>query len=525
MAPRRCTTRPTKPKANPLPRTPIARCRKSYTKEYKLKILDEYHSIFDSNAMELDNTPSLQLTANRFALNNGITLKMLLDWLEKELPLRKHQHLARKMHPGRKPALANIENQLAIEVRAKRQLGARINQPYVIAEAKRMLFEHQQHIGSGSALPDFKFSSRWFYGFCKRKHFSLRMKTHQSQKLPKDYLDRITAFIQYIRQQTLLSSVKKDVGHFTLGNINNMDQIPIVFEWMDGKTLETTGAKSVTFYSQRSGFEKRQCTVQLTVSADGVMRVKPLCIFRGVSDSKLLKAERYLYDKDVVVTFQKKAWCDEKVMEEWLRNQWRFCNADMSDSVLKPMVPRLLVLDAHSIHRTEKIKELYKKLNTTVAMIPGGCTSMLQPLDVCINKPFKDRVKRLATEHYNRNIEQWSAHKDFFYSASQRRILITKWVGQAWRELHQDKSETIIRSFKKCGISTAPDGSEDDQINIRGLELTDLAIPVVDDALNDIDLEVYADEPEEEDSDDDEMEVDEDFVPNMDTLVLGEEIE
>ena len=28
----------------------------------------------------------------------------------------------------------------------------------------------------------------------------------------------------------------------------------------------------------------------------------------------------------------------------------------------------------------------------------------------------------------------------------------------------------VIRSFKKCGISTAINGSEDDEINIAGLE-------------------------------------------------------
>ena len=30
--------------------------------------------------------------------------------------------------------------------------------------------------------------------------------------------------------------------------------------------------------------------------------------------------------------------------------------------------------------------------------------------------------------------------------------LITKWVGQAWEEISEDK-EMIIRSFNKCGIS------------------------------------------------------------------------
>ena len=42
-------------------------------------------------------------------------------------------------------------------------------------------------------------------------------------------------------------------------------------------------------------------------------------------------------------------------------------------------------------------------------------------------------------------------------------------VGAAWEEL-SSKTDMIVRSFEKCGISVAPDGSEDEKINIIGLE-------------------------------------------------------
>ena len=53
-------------------------------------------------------------------------------------------------------------------------------------------------------------------------------------------------------------------------------------------------------------------------------------------------------------------------------------------------------------------------------------------------------------------------------TANERRILFIKWVGKAWEEISA-KKDMIIRSFKKCGISVAVDGSEDDQINIETL--------------------------------------------------------
>ena len=45
---------------------------------------------------------------------------------------------------------------------------------------------------------------------------------------------------------------------------------------------------------------------------------------------------------------------------------------------------------------------------------------------------------------------------------------MTKWVGEAWSKVGKMK-DSIIRSFKKCGLSVALDGSENDEVNIEGL--------------------------------------------------------
>ena len=42
-------------------------------------------------------------------------------------------------------------------------------------------------------------------------------------------------------------------------------------------------------------------------------------------------------------------------------------------------------------------------------------------------------------------------------------------VGQAWEEVSIDRV-LVVRSFKKCDISVAVDGTEDDQIHIEGLD-------------------------------------------------------
>ena len=51
--------------------------------------------------------------------------------------------------------------------------------------------------------------------------------------------------------------------------------------------------------------------------------------------------------------------------------------------------PYLLVCDQFKAHVAESTKRLATKLKAHLAVIPGGLTSQLQPLDVSVNKPFK----------------------------------------------------------------------------------------------------------------------------------------
>ena len=75
-------------------------------------------------------------------------------------------------------------------------------------------------------------------------------------------------------------------------------------------------------------------------------------------------------------------------MLEWLKIVWgcrprAFLNQ-----------PSMLVLDALKGHLTDSAKNQLRKMNTELVVIPGGMTSVLQPMDVSINKPFKDRLRQ-----------------------------------------------------------------------------------------------------------------------------------
>ena len=114
------------------------------------------------------------------------------------------------------------------------------------------------------------------------------------------------------------------------------------------------------------------------------------------------------------------------------------------------------------------MKELLKKHKTFLVNVPLGCTSRVQVVYVLINNPFKDEVRSLFEDHLDKNFDQ---NVDAKINASQRRVLMTKWVGEVWSKVGK-KKDSIIHFSKKCSLSVALDGSENDEVNIDGLPVS-----------------------------------------------------
>ena len=136
----------------------------------------------------------------------------------------------------------------------------------------------------------------------------------------------------------------------------------------------------------------------------------------------------------------------------WIEKVWRARLGGFANT------QSLLVWDSFSAHLTDTVKQQLRENKTATAVIPGGLTSLVQPLDVCLNKPFKDRLR-----------EKWmtwmmSGEKTFTPGGQLRAaslVTVCQWVKESWQELSK---EMVERSFKKCGISNALDGTEDDLV-------------------------------------------------------------
>ena len=116
----------------------------------------------------------------------------------------------------------------------------------------------------------------------------------------------------------------------------------------------------------------------------------------------------------------------------------------------------MLVLDAFSCHKTDDTKVLLRWTNTDLVIIPGRMTSLLQPLDVSINKPFKDWLRCCWSDRI------MSVEKTYTKSGRISKIdlpMICGWIVKVWEEI---PSDIIKRAFLKCCIFNDMDGTEDD---------------------------------------------------------------
>src|SRR5436190_19696636 len=109
--------------------------------------------------------------------------------------------------------------------------------------------------------------------------------------------------------------------------------------------------------------------------------------------------------------------------------------------------PAMLVYDSFKGHLEESVKRKFHESGIDLAVISGGLTSICQPLDVSINKPLKDNLRK--------EWHVWMAGGDAGETAAGnlRRAKLSdvySWVIRSWGVIHD---EIVIESFKTCELS------------------------------------------------------------------------
>ena len=145
-----------------------------------------------------------------------------------------------------------------------------------------------------------------------------------------------------------------------------------------------------------TGNGKNRVMVVLACAGDGT-KLKPMVIFKRKTLPKINNKH------SVVVSAQQKGWMDADQMKIWIEKVWRSQLGGLG------RMRSLLVYGVFEAHVTESVKAAIARENTNLAVIPGGLTSLLQPLDVSLNKPFIDNVRKRWMQWMADGIHEFTA--------------------------------------------------------------------------------------------------------------------
>ena len=395
----------------------IYKTRKSYTEKTKLEIWEHYML-----------TQNYAATAKEFGVNES-TVRTIV-----KTPTRNGKLNDKRNHSGASRPLTyplEVEKDILSWLLELRDLHVPVSILTLLENAKRVVRPHN---------PRFNASRGWVERFFARHRLSLLSRTSVSQKLPKQLEGLITKFYEdagcYMR-----------IGKYPRSLVANMDETPAFFDMIPAKSICKSGSRECII--RTFGSNKKHVTVVLSAAADGTM-LPPMLIFKGKTDKTIKKLRN---PDGFIIKTQGKSWMDEGLMEVWVEDIWLKYVTKVSKQL--GFDNSLLTFDAFSAHKTDDIQSKLVENKSDISMIPPGCTSKCQPMDVCINKPFKAILRKCWVTYISKIIEQMPATTpdDFKLPPPSRQDMVHR-VAEAYRLTSSDK-DMVKCSFDVCGITTS----------------------------------------------------------------------
>ena len=290
-------------------------------------------------------------------------------------------------------------------------------------KAKKVIRPHSPPFGA----------SRAWVEFFARHRLSLRNCTSVSQKLQRQLEGVLTKFYEdagrFMR-----------IGKYPCSLVGNMDETPAFFDMVPSRSICKTGSKECIV--RTSGCKKKHVIIVLSATADGKM-LPPMIIFKEKTTKTI---EKLRIPDGFIVKTQAKAWMDQELMHIWLEDIWLKHTKLMLQKL--GFENSLLTFDAFSAEKTDEVEAKLVQNKSDILMIPAGCTSKCQPMDVCINKPFKANLRKSWVGYVAKMIDE--KHDQIPLPSHQHMV---DWVEEAYNAISSDIG-MVKRSFDVCGITS-----------------------------------------------------------------------
>ena len=201
------------------------------------------------------------------------------------------------------------------------------------------------------------------------------------------------------------------------------------------------------------GKDKERVSVMLTVLGNGE-KLPPMIIFKGAENGtryKSLLKNKYVKSKEIYIGCQVNSLFDENMYIKYLNNIW------FQDSIYKRKEKTLLIIDKANSHNSSTINSIFKQNKIRYILLPPEKISVMQPLDVVVNKPFKNNIRfQYRIWLQNRGCKNIKLTPD----------ILIEFIYNAWYKKDIITNEMIRKAFKITWITTKADGSENHLIKL-----------------------------------------------------------
>ena len=436
----------------------------------KLQVVDEYRLRQRQKAGGHCCAP-LQETATQFNVHKSLVSKWAAQEDELRRVLTQTSAVRFSLHPGSKCRFPLAEADTYTACKEHRTNGLRVTARFLRVAMRRSILEHYGEVAAAS----FRASHRWLQAFARRHRLSLRRKTNSKHMPIESRLAKCKRWHARFRRRLRRESSTTAPLHETWGrwlpqDRISIDQVPCNLREGDGRTYAEVGSKRVWLVGCKQDDGKRFCTLQIAARcANGSPNLprhgqaRLLVIFRGAG-KRISPEEREAWHPDVWVRFQKKAWADEALCEDYALIEM----AEITAAARLAGRESVAIFDNLHGQTTETHLRNLARNRCKRHLLPSNTTDELQLVDAGVGHALKTEMAHLHDDWLSKdgNLELWTTATNF--PAWRKRVLVTWLAAQAW--------ENVCRRFDfeaaatRLGMRMTIDGSGDELIQMQGVE-------------------------------------------------------
>ncbi|XP_039606171.1 pogo transposable element derived with ZNF domain b isoform X2 [Polypterus senegalus] len=278
---------------------------------------------------------------------------------------------------------------------------------------------------------NFRISYAWAVGFMMQHNLGLQIKGAVSRKLTSDMEENKKFFVEFVQRQIHIQDIPLTV-------IGTMDEISLFVDLEALASADNIRSREAAF--QLSGTGESLFDIVLGILADGSM-LPTVIFFKG-------QHEQLSTSSTILVEARPEGFNEDEEMEIWTSKVWHKHMESQNGG------KGMLVIDTFRTHLSDDALSALSAVNTLPAFIPMGCSSKIQPLDVCIVPTIaaflKSKWSMLVRDMHENKIAS-------SLRAEELLRLLVNWITEALEGISA-QPELVQQSFLVASVLPGPEG-------------------------------------------------------------------